>query len=333
AGTHRPPPPRPPPLGQILRALLPPLVKVIAAFLVPAAQNLTKILVQLTPSWVELAKSLGKTLLALLPLIKPLVNLQSQILPALVSVGVKPVIAILDGLVYDLNHFVIPAIHGLAGAIKAVVSWISSTAIPWFKKSWTTLKNDGVSIFLSMGKDIMGALWQGMKSLASSVWNWFKSFLSRLNPLHWFGGGGSSSPGPSGGQPAANARQFRSMFPQWSSGSNWAAVNNIAMAESGWNNFATNVNSGAYGIPQALPFSKMPKAAWPSGEAGRSAPGAQNAWFGFYMQNRYGGPQQAWAFRQQHGWYDHGGWLQPGLTMALNTTGKPERVGGSAITI
>src|SRR5262249_14523096 len=65
---------------------------------------------------------------------------------------------------------------------------------------------------------------------------------------------------------------------------------------------------------------------------GRSDPGAQNAWFGFYMQNRYGGPQQAWAFRQQHGWYDHGGGLQPGLTMALNTTGKPQPGGGSAIT-
>ena len=47
-----------------------------------------------------------------------------------------------------------------------------------------------------------------------------------------------------------------------------------------------------------------------------------------YIRGRYGTPSAAWDFwqRQQPHWYDQGGWLQPGATMAINNTGKPEAV-------
>jgi hypothetical protein len=39
-------------------------------------------------------------------------------------------------------------------------------------------------------------------------------------------------------------------------------------------------------------------------------------------------PANAWAFHLAHNWYDDGGWLPPGVSLAVNGTGKPERVVG-----
>ena len=49
-----------------------------------------------------------------------------------------------------------------------------------------------------------------------------------------------------------------------------------------------------------------------------------------YIKHRpdYGTPARAWAKWQQRSphWYDDGGYLQPGMTMVANGTGKPEPV-------
>jgi SLT domain-containing protein len=94
------------------------------------------------------------------------------------------------------------------------------------------------------------------------------------------------------------------------------------MRESGWNQHALNASSGAYGIPQALPASKMGAAANPP----ESNPTAQINWMISYIKGRYGDPIGAEAHEQSAGWYDQGGWLMPGQTLATNGTGKPERV-------
>jgi hypothetical protein len=72
--------------------------------------------------------------------------------------------------------------------------------------------------------------------------------------------------------------------------------------ESGWNQYAENA-SGAYGIPQALPFGKMPQAAWPASAGGSSSPSAQISWGLGYIQSTYGNPCNAWAHEQADGWY------------------------------
>jgi hypothetical protein len=105
--------------------------------------------------------------------------------------------------------------------------------------------------------------------------------------------------------------------------SEWGAFENLVMAESGFNRFATNPSSGAYGIPQALPPSKMP---FPAQAAGGSHAGAQLEWMFEYIREQYQNPLGAWAHEMAFHWYDKGGWLMPGLTMAVNTTGRPERV-------
>jgi hypothetical protein len=129
--------------------------------------------------------------------------------------------------------------------------------------------------------------------------------------------------GPGGGSALANMRLAQSLYPAYSSGPVWDAWNNVAMAESGWNQFADNPSSGAYGIAQALPATKYPFAGQ---AAGGSNPTAQETWMWDYMAQSYGGPIGAWQHEQAYHWYDNGGWLEPGLTMAYNGTGKPERV-------
>jgi hypothetical protein len=105
--------------------------------------------------------------------------------------------------------------------------------------------------------------------------------------------------GPGGGAPSANAALARSMYP----GEDFASWNYVAMRESGWNQFARNPSSGAYGIPQALPPSKLPFAGQ---AAGGSNPAAQISWMEGYMRSRYGGAAGAAAHERAFNWYAGG---------------------------
>lgn len=67
--------------------------------------------------------------------------------------------------------------------------------------------------------------------------------------------------------------------------------------ESGWNPNAHNKSSGAGGIPQALPFSKI------DSYGNRHDPHVQIKWGLNYIKNRYSNPANAWAHSQQKGWY------------------------------
>lgn len=69
--------------------------------------------------------------------------------------------------------------------------------------------------------------------------------------------------------------------------------------ESGWNYQAYNRSSGAYGIPQALPGSKMGSA----GADWQTNPATQIAWGLGYISGRYGTPCGAWGHSQSTGWY------------------------------
>ncbi|MFC7548235.1 lytic transglycosylase domain-containing protein [Plantactinospora sp. GCM10030261] len=69
--------------------------------------------------------------------------------------------------------------------------------------------------------------------------------------------------------------------------------------ESGWNHKASNPSSGAYGIPQALPGSKMGSVA----DDWRTNPATQITWGLGYIKGRYGNPCGAWAHSQDVGWY------------------------------
>ena len=69
--------------------------------------------------------------------------------------------------------------------------------------------------------------------------------------------------------------------------------------ESGWRWNADNPTSDAYGIPQALPGSKMASA----GADWATNPKTQVDWGLQYIQQRYGNPTAAWSHSQATGWY------------------------------
>lgn len=69
--------------------------------------------------------------------------------------------------------------------------------------------------------------------------------------------------------------------------------------ESNWNPYAENPSSGAYGIPQSLPGSKMEAA----GPDWRTNPATQITWGLNYIAGRYGTPCGAWGHSESVGWY------------------------------
>lgn len=89
-------------------------------------------------------------------------------------------------------------------------------------------------------------------------------------------------------------------------GSEWSALRALWQGESNWNHLARNPSSGAYGIPQALPGSKMAAA----GPDWRTNPATQISWGLKYIKDRpdYGRPSKAlalWRSRSPH-WYASG---------------------------
>jgi hypothetical protein len=84
----------------------------------------------------------------------------------------------------------------------------------------------------------------------------------------------------------------------WSSGQ-FSCLDSLWNEESGWNVYATNPSSGAYGIPQALPGSKMASA----GPDWQTDAATQIRWGLTYIQSLYGSPCGAWAHEEADGWY------------------------------
>ncbi|MFF3857401.1 lytic transglycosylase domain-containing protein [Micromonospora sp. NPDC002575] len=69
--------------------------------------------------------------------------------------------------------------------------------------------------------------------------------------------------------------------------------------ESGWNPKAHNSSSGAHGIPQAVPGSKMASV----GDDWETNPATQIKWGLGYIKGRYSSPCSAWSQSQSEGWY------------------------------
>lgn len=84
----------------------------------------------------------------------------------------------------------------------------------------------------------------------------------------------------------------------------WNSFNALEMSEAGWDLHATNPTSGAYGLPQALPASKMSSA----GADWKTNGNTQLAWMMGYIKDRYGSPDNAWSFHQKNNWYASGAW-------------------------
>ena len=107
---------------------------------------------------------------------------------------------------------------------------------------------------------------------------------------------GSAAPAASG-SPRQIAEAMLGSF-GWSSGQ-FSCLDPLWAHESGWSVTAANAGSGAYGIPQALPGSRMASAGpdWQTNAA------TQIKWGLEYIRDTYGSPCAAWAHSQATGWY------------------------------
>ncbi|MFI1679476.1 MULTISPECIES: transglycosylase SLT domain-containing protein [unclassified Streptomyces] len=93
--------------------------------------------------------------------------------------------------------------------------------------------------------------------------------------------------------------QVQAMARQMVPGDQFQCFSNIVNHESTWNYKATNASSGAYGLVQALPGTKMASA----GADWQTNPATQIKWGLNYMNDRYGSPCGAWSFWQANNWY------------------------------
>ena len=84
----------------------------------------------------------------------------------------------------------------------------------------------------------------------------------------------------------------------WDTGQ-FGCLDSLWTKESNWNFQATNAGSGAYGIAQALPGSKMASV----GSDWRTNPVTQIKWGLNYIKSRYGSPCSAWGHSQAMNWY------------------------------
>ncbi|MFF4273329.1 transglycosylase SLT domain-containing protein [Streptomyces sp. NPDC001536] len=100
-------------------------------------------------------------------------------------------------------------------------------------------------------------------------------------------------------QSSYTTAQIQAMARQMVPSGQWTCFSNIVDHESSWNYTAVNASSGAYGLFQALPGSKMSSV----GDDWRTNPATQIKWGLNYMDSRYGSPCEAWSFWQANHWY------------------------------
>lgn len=102
----------------------------------------------------------------------------------------------------------------------------------------------------------------------------------------------------------------------WSTGAQWQALNNVEMAEAGYDATVVNQQSGALGIGQALGHGTSGTAGSLGNEYGgygltdSEAQAAnsgnaywQSVWMVNYIASDYGTPEAAWAHEQEYDWY------------------------------
>ncbi|MDJ1134625.1 transglycosylase SLT domain-containing protein [Streptomyces iconiensis] len=108
-----------------------------------------------------------------------------------------------------------------------------------------------------------------------------------------------SDPGDFAQKSSYSTSEVQAMAKQIVGGGQYQCFSEIVERESGWNYQATNASSGAYGLVQALPGTKMASA----GADWKTNPATQIKWGLNYMNDRYDSPCGAWQFWQANHWY------------------------------
>lgn len=193
---------------------------------------------------------------------------------------------------------------------RRFASLFAAMGVPGFARGGVVgMNNSIISETTKLSESVMG---RASLDFATKARNYFQRLFNSIFS------------GMTGGAYSASARvaqQFAaSQLAGWGWGMNQLApLISLWNGESGWNAYAVNKSSGAYGIPQALghghPFNLGDYQ-------------AQIRWGLAYIFSTYGSPANAYRFwlSQSPHWYDSGGILPPGLTLAMNGTGRDEYI-------
>lgn len=136
------------------------------------------------------------------------------------------------------------------------------------------------------------------KGIKSQVGSGFFKFMSKLADMF----GDNSSTTGSSAKPSGDHMHWlkQAGIPT----SDYGMYNYIITKESGWNPKATNPGTGAYGLPQSLPASKMARA----GSDWKTNPITQLKWMKWYVNDgNYHSIRQAYNHEKSIGWYANGG--------------------------
>jgi phage-related protein len=218
---------------------------------------------------------------------------------------------------------------GLGGVVSSIIGGIGDALSSLKNVALGGLRSAAQGFFDSVVKPLIGEIPGGPNNIATrflggmagKIEDDILKFLGQKDQTATASASGGAAPTNVSGAIALGQSMAASRG--WV-GAQWDALYNLWQGESGWNPLIANGSSGAYGIPQALPGTKMASA----GADWRTNPATQIRWGLDYIGGRYNNPASAygqWLARHPH-WYDNGGWLQPGVTATVNATGRPEAV-------
>ncbi len=143
----------------------------------------------------------------------------------------------------------------------------------------------------------MQAFQQSTTSQAVQAYQ-IRDTAAQLAAAHWNAAQAQAAKKPAAPRsPEQIAKAMLTSF-RWSSGQ-FSCLDPLWAHESGWSVTAYNAGSGAYGIPQALPGSRMGSAG-PDWQANAAT---QIRWGLEYIKGTYGSPCAAWGHEQATGWY------------------------------
>lgn len=204
---------------------------------------------------------------------------------------------------------------------KNMFEMVKGKAVDWWKSLWSMVDLNGSGITGGVAHN-PGSGWLDVTKLKSAgkssknskgsnntirkqVGGGFWKLISKIAGLF----GDASGSGDNTVQPSGSHKDWLKEAGITSNLDKW---NYIINHESGWNPKATNGGSGAYGLPQSLPGSKMASA----GSDWRSNPITQLKWMKSYVSSRYGGIGGAYRYWLSHHNYANGGIIN-GLTRAI----------------
>lgn len=150
------------------------------------------------------------------------------------------------------------------------------------------------------------------KLIKSQVGNGFFKFLAKLGSLFGISSGEA-------GVPTGDHTHWmkQAHIPR----SDWAGINYIVSAESGWNPHAVNTSSGTYGLGQMQGYNLH----YYTKHGGKSNAIAQLMGIMDYIHDRYGSVANAVRFRKAHNWYGNGG-ITHGAELAVVGEDGVERI-------